>query len=82
MNDRVENDVLIDRSMMVMVFGQTIDHDITLTPLRRTSDGGFLDCCFPENQQAPDCCPILVQANDPFYSDPGRTKCMPFLRSR
>ena len=82
LNDRTESDIRPDRSMMVMLFGQVIDHDITLTPLRSTADGEFLDCCSPQNFAAPECCPITVAKNDPFYSAPGRTLCLPFLRSR
>jgi hypothetical protein len=81
LNDRRDVDASTDKSMMVMVFGQTIDHDITLTPLRKTANGDFLDCCDPRNGNAPDCCPIIMPFNDPFYSVRGRTSCIPLIRS-
>ena len=82
MNERTESDVSRDRTLMVMVFGQMVDHDITLTPQRKTPNGDFLDCCFPENQNAEECCPIIIDNRDPFYSVPNRALCLPFLRSR
>ena len=83
LNDRTESDVRPDRTMMVMVFGQLVDHDITLTPQRKTPDGDFLYCCFPDNRDAAECCPIVVDSMDPFYSAPSRqVLCLPFLRSR
>ena len=42
LNDRAENDLVNDKTIMVMIFGQMIDHDITLTPLRKSGFKLFL----------------------------------------
>lgn len=65
-----------------MAWGQVIDHDIEITPVRETAPGEFLDCCQPQNLDNPDCCPITTPMNDKFYGHEGRPRCMPFLRSK
>lgn len=77
---RGDFDIHHEISMVTMVWGQVIDHDIEITPPRKTSEGDFLDCCAPENLSASDCCSILAPENDPFYGRGGRPLCMPFLR--
>lgn len=67
-------------SMYVMVVGQVVDHDIVLTPLRATPSGNFLDCCAPENADAPECCSIKTPPGDFFYGRDSRPTCIPFLR--
>jgi hypothetical protein len=68
--------------MMVMTFGQLLDHDMQLTPLRQTESGDFLDCCSPMNRDSEDCCPIHVPVGDHFYGQASRPMCIPFLRSK
>jgi hypothetical protein len=67
-------------SLMTMNWGQLVDHDIAITPLRMTPDEHFLDCCVRENWHAPDCCPIFTPRGDSFYGRNGRPNCIPFLR--
>ena len=73
-------------TIMVMTWGQIIDHDIELTPPRGGGKGAqaeFVNCCEAENNgHHPDCCSINALDDDPFYGRSGRPKCMPVLRSR
>ena len=41
-----------------MTFGQLVDHDVQLTPVRDTESGEFMDCCAPANVHHVDCCAI------------------------
>lgn len=67
-------------TLMVMSFGQFIDHDITLTPISRTVDNGMINCCPLQNSTHPQCLPIVVRENDPFYSRFNQN-CINFVRS-
>jgi len=73
-------------SLMTMVWGQMIDHDIEKTPprpMRSSNDQSeFLDCCSEENMRDADCCPIVAPRSDPFYGKQNRPRCMPFIRSK
>lgn len=72
----------IKNTIMVMTFGQLVDHDMQLTPLRQMENGSFLNCCEQENLNHVDCCPISVPTGDFFYGREGRTNCMGFIRSK
>lgn len=69
-------------SLMTMVWGQLVDHDMEITPVRETPSGDFLDCCETRNLNSPDCCPIQAPSDDNFYGRQGRPSCLPFLRSK
>jgi len=69
---RAEDGLSQRLTQFLMVFGQLVDHDIELTPVRQTEEGEFVDCCAPENVGAPDCCPIVAPEGDPFYGKEGR----------
>ena len=57
-----------------MQFGQFLDHDISLSPDHENSD-----CCKnPTND--PECYPISVSPNDPFFSRHGQT-CLELTRT-
>ncbi|XP_068232350.1 peroxidase-like [Palaemon carinicauda] len=80
-------------SILHMTYGQFIDHDLTSTPLSRASFVGYgfsespVKCCdiqgfrfdFPRFRH-PECAPILIPPNDPFYSC-FQEHCMEFVRS-
>ena len=80
--ERNESAVDTKNTMMVMHFGQLLDHDIQLTPLRQLENGSFLNCCERQNLNHPDCCPINVPRGDFFYGQQGRPSCMGFIRSK
>jgi len=60
---------------MLPQFGQFLDHDITSTPQTNRM------CCTTQ-QSDPDCWPISIPNNDPFYTRVSRPQtCMDFTRS-
>ncbi|XP_023220164.1 peroxidase-like [Centruroides sculpturatus] len=63
-----------------MIWGQFIDHDITLTPISRTVDNEMIQCCPANENDHPQCLPILISPRDYFYSKFNR-KCLNFVRS-
>lgn len=74
-------------SIMLMQWGQFIDHDITLTPMTVGHNMTTLECCpRPSTRDGtfhylhPACLPIMIPRNDTFYSRYGE-KCMSFSRS-
>lgn len=70
-------------SMLSVVWGQFIDHDMTLavqaTDENPTSGPERVDCCKDENMH-PDCFPIEIPKGDPFYGYFNQ-KCMHFTRA-
>ncbi|KFM76656.1 Peroxidasin, partial [Stegodyphus mimosarum] len=65
---------------MYMFFGQFLDHDMTLTPGSTTVDNQAIECCPPEQETHPQCAPIRIRNDDPFYSNYDVT-CINFVRS-
>ncbi|XP_043210386.1 peroxidase-like [Amphibalanus amphitrite] len=73
----------------VTVFGQFADHDLSISPIFHRS-GGYgstspIECCepnhqFPAQPLHPQCFPIPVAANDPFYQT-WNVRCHNFVRS-
>jgi len=70
-------------SMLSVVWGQFIDHDMTLavqaTDENPTSGPDKVDCCKSEDSH-PDCFPIEIPKGDPFYGYFNQ-KCMHFTRA-
>jgi len=70
-------------SMLSVVWGQFIDHDMTLavqaTDENPTSGPDRVDCCKSEDSH-PDCFPIEIPKGDPFYGYFNQ-KCMHFTRA-
>ncbi len=58
-------------TQLFTIFGQFVDHDITLTAAYTVPD-----CCSKDSEED-ECAPIKV-TNDPFY---GASKCLNFARS-
>lgn len=67
-------------TVMLAVFGQFLDHDITATALSQGVNGSSIACCPLKEQQHPECFPVRVDAGDPVYDLTGRI-CMDFVRS-
>lgn len=72
-------------SLMVMQWGQFLDHDLTLTPMTENENGSPIRCCnygyrLPDENLSPDCFPISLPEQDKLY---GRffERCMEFVRS-
>ncbi|KAK3908609.1 Chorion peroxidase [Frankliniella fusca] len=70
-----------DFTVMLAVWGQFLDHDITATALSQAADGSAISCCdLPPEEQHPECFPVRLAAGDPYYHKYNVT-CMEFVRS-
>ncbi|XP_015795696.1 peroxidase isoform X1 [Tetranychus urticae] len=65
---------------MTMQYGQFFSHDVAFTPSSRTKDGKMIQCCPPSPNNHPQCYPILVPKEDPFYSGYNEY-CLNFVRT-
>ena len=74
-------------TLMLMQYGQFLDHDITLTPVNKGVHNIILDCRACDSSQTvhPECWPIPVPRNDPYFPalniSSGRPHCIAFTRS-
>ncbi|XP_017752469.1 PREDICTED: uncharacterized protein LOC108545399 isoform X1 [Eufriesea mexicana] len=66
-------------TVMLAVYGQFLDHDITATAISQGSNGTSISCC-PPSAGHPECFPVPVSDGDPVFDVAGRT-CMNFVRS-
>ncbi|KAL4222662.1 hypothetical protein ACF0H5_018703 [Mactra antiquata] len=64
-------------TMMVMQWGQFIDHEFVSTPGLKGEDGSNIECCGEGNEDRPQCFPIQIPSDDPVYN----ISCMGFVRS-
>lgn len=69
-----------DFTVMVAVFGQFLDHDITATALSQGQDNEPIDCCSENGEPHPECFPVVLGPGDPNY-DLYNITCMNFIRS-
>ncbi|XP_013101196.2 chorion peroxidase [Stomoxys calcitrans] len=69
-------------TVMLAVFGQFLDHDITATSLTSSQEGESINCCTTAFNATlhPECFPVSVLADDEYYSKYNLT-CMNFVRS-
>ncbi|XP_040572178.1 salivary peroxidase/catechol oxidase [Lepeophtheirus salmonis] len=72
-------------TLLLMQWGQFMDHDITHSPIVRGDDDEELMCCedgkiLDESRRHPECFHIEITEDDTFYSRFGR-RCMEFVRS-
>ncbi|XP_052869946.1 uncharacterized protein LOC128275474 [Anopheles cruzii] len=68
-------------TMMLALWGQLIDHDLTATAQPRSINGSTPRCCNGgEESTHPSCLPIKVPHDDPWLSHLG-VRCLEFLRS-
>jgi len=70
-------------TILLVAWGQFIDHDITLTAETKDPQTGKTPKCCDGGPQAnhPNCLPIEIPSNDHFYSHHQR-RCMNFVRSQ
>lgn len=75
-------------SLLVMLYGQVLSHDLLLTPSIQRANGSGVQCCAPGASAVlrPDerhfaCMPIEIPADDPFYSQFGK-RCMNMARTQ
>ncbi|XP_046489875.1 peroxidase [Neodiprion pinetum] len=66
-------------TVMLAVFGQFFDHDITATAISQGTNGSSIACCPPASGH-PECFPVRVGPGDPVY-DATNSTCMEFVRS-
>ncbi|XP_047500546.1 chorion peroxidase-like [Penaeus chinensis] len=69
-------------SILFMTYGQFLDHDLTFAPVTG-ENGETIPCCpgaLGDTPAHPECAPIPIPADDPFYSQFNQT-CMEFIRS-
>lgn len=74
-----------DFTMLIMQWGQFLDHDFTHTPITKGNGNTGITCCNngqlrPNSETHPDCLPIAIPPNDSFFSQHNQ-RCMEFVRS-
>lgn len=67
-------------TVMLAVWGQFLDHDITATASSQGQDGEPIECCNVSEPKHPECFPVPLGKGDPYYDDYNVT-CMNFVRS-
>lgn len=67
-------------TVMLAVFGQFLDHDITATALSSSQDGESINCCTVPLNTHPECFPVPLGYADPYFQLYNAT-CMNFVRS-
>ncbi|KAJ8934879.1 hypothetical protein NQ314_013155 [Rhamnusium bicolor] len=66
-------------SVMLAVWGQFLDHDITATALSQKSNGSTISCCDSTAVTHPECFPVQLDPIDPI--EKYNVTCMEFVRS-
>nr|CAD7459093.1 unnamed protein product [Timema tahoe] len=72
-------------TLLLMQWGQFLDHDLTHTPISRGQSGSGLSCCrngdvVSQELRHPDCFPIILPNDDHIFAKLGE-HCMEFVRS-
>lgn len=67
-------------TVMLAVFGQFLDHDITATAVTTSQDGESINCCTVPLSKHPECFPVPLGQGDPYNTLYNAT-CMNFVRS-
>ncbi|XP_033762656.1 uncharacterized protein LOC117344118 [Pecten maximus] len=83
---KISNDVFRDNvgpqlspenTVMVMAWGQFVDHDFIRTPMSTDDNGEPLECCAPGADTILECFPITIPPGDPHFT----SNCMSVSRS-
>lgn len=64
-------------TMMVMQWGQFIDHEFVRTPTFKGEMGSTIECCNGDMSMRSECFPIDIPGDDPYFNN----SCMNFVRS-
>lgn len=67
-------------TVMLAVWGQFLDHDITSTALNQGIDGEPIECCNDIEPKHPECFTVPLGKGDPYFDNYNVT-CMNFVRS-
>jgi len=67
-------------TVMLAVWGQFLDHDITATALNQGQNGEPIECCTNVEPKHPECFSVPLSNGDPYFDDYNMT-CMNFVRS-
>lgn len=67
-------------TVMLAVFGQFLDHDISATASSSMKDGSPVSCCSQESINYPECFPVHLDISDPYYVK-HNISCLEFVRS-
>ncbi|KAL1492796.1 hypothetical protein ABEB36_010982 [Hypothenemus hampei] len=66
-------------SVMLAIWGQFLDHDITATALNKKLNGSSISCCQENLIRSPECFPVFLEQSDPFAQF--NVTCMEFVRA-
>ncbi|RZC33028.1 peroxidase, partial [Asbolus verrucosus] len=66
-------------SVVLAVWGQFLDHDMTATALNQGVNGTSISCCLDNQTVHPECFPIKIDPFDPYARY--NVTCMEFIRS-
>jgi len=66
-------------SMLFLTWGQFMDHDLVATVASKGINGSAITCC-DQIKLHPECFPIMVERDDPFYADKD-VRCLDLVRS-
>ncbi|KAH7642873.1 peroxidase-like [Dermatophagoides farinae] len=76
-----ENDYDTEVTYLVIAWGQMVDHDLTFASMPKDKNDQSIKCCkYAPQQRHPNCYPIQMPNDDPYYKFYPR-KCMDFVRS-
>ncbi|XP_070493770.1 salivary peroxidase/catechol oxidase [Chironomus tepperi] len=67
-------------TVMLAVWGQFLDHDITATASSQGLEGTPIECCNTNQPLHPECFPVALADGDPYYNEFNVT-CLNFIRS-
>lgn len=67
-------------TVMLAVWGQFLDHDITATASSQGLEGSPIECCSSSQPLHPECFPVELAKGDPYF-DEFNVTCMNFIRS-